>query len=183
LLLRKKSSLHDNLTFATSDGEKGSASCCLVVEDSQVIRKMLVRQLQNQGLTVHVAVDGKDGLQKMKENLGLYSFVITDLEMPNMNGHEMVSAFHLWETGAGGKGTSEGVPVHTARRLAYEHPLPIFSMSANPEKQDELRNNEESRAMYQGFIAKPVTLEKLSNVVFQYRFPSSAGTSGTVGRT
>lgn len=59
----------------------------LLVEDSLPIRTQLRRILEKDGYTVTVAVDGLDGLQKFQENR--YDVIVSDVEMPNLNGMEM----------------------------------------------------------------------------------------------
>jgi CheY-like chemotaxis protein len=55
----------------------------MYMQDSPVILKMIVRQLQARGgLIVDTACNGEEGLEKMKANQ--YVFVLTDLEMPKV---------------------------------------------------------------------------------------------------
>ena len=60
----------------------------LVVEDSPMFRKMGVELLKDNGFTVIEAIDGQDGLLKLKENSAI-DVVVSDIEMPNMNGFDM----------------------------------------------------------------------------------------------
>lgn len=62
----------------------------LIVEDSAVPRVKLVKLFQNAGYLVDAATDGVEALDKIGS--GFYSVLITDLEMPNMNGLELISA-------------------------------------------------------------------------------------------
>ena len=60
----------------------------LAVDDSVSIRKSIGFILGQQGFEVVEAVDGADGLEKAKkERFGL---VITDINMPNMDGIELI---------------------------------------------------------------------------------------------
>ncbi len=59
----------------------------LLVEDSIPIRTQLQRILQGEGYQVTVAVDGQDGLQKLKQDA--FDAIISDVEMPNLSGIEM----------------------------------------------------------------------------------------------
>jgi len=56
----------------------------LTVDDSASIRLTTRVTLSNAGYAVTEAVDGLDGLNKLKE--GEYDLVVTDLNMPNMDG-------------------------------------------------------------------------------------------------
>ena len=62
----------------------------LTVDDSASIRQMIGFTLKQAGYTVIEAVDGQDGLTKAKAQQA--DLVITDLNMPNMNGLELITA-------------------------------------------------------------------------------------------
>ncbi|KVD05754.1 two-component system response regulator [Burkholderia ubonensis] len=61
----------------------------LVVDDSGTVRDEVAGFLRNHGLDVATAVDGKDGLAKLKTTPGV-RLVISDVNMPNMDGLTMV---------------------------------------------------------------------------------------------
>ena len=61
----------------------------LVVDDSSTVRDEVAGFLRKNGLDVDTAVDGKDGLAKVKTNPGV-RLVISDVNMPNMDGLTMV---------------------------------------------------------------------------------------------
>ncbi len=60
----------------------------LVVDDSPVARETIKKQLLEDGFDVILAVDGKDAMDKLSD----IDMVITDLEMPGMNGYELTRA-------------------------------------------------------------------------------------------
>jgi two-component system chemotaxis response regulator CheY len=60
----------------------------LAVDDSATIRQMVSVTLKAKGHTVIEAVDGADGLNKSKTP-GI-NLILTDINMPNMNGIEMI---------------------------------------------------------------------------------------------
>lgn len=60
----------------------------LTVDDSASIRLTTRVTLTNAGYAVTEAVDGQDGLNKLQD--GQYDLVITDLNMPNMDGLTMI---------------------------------------------------------------------------------------------
>ena len=62
----------------------------LTVDDSASIRMTTKIALTNAGYQVTEAVDGADGLSKAKN--GSFDLIVTDLNMPNMNGLEMIEA-------------------------------------------------------------------------------------------
>ena len=61
----------------------------LVVDDSSTVRDEVANFLTSNGLDVATAVDGKDGLAKLKSDPGI-KLVIADVNMPNMDGLTMV---------------------------------------------------------------------------------------------
>ena len=62
----------------------------LLVDDSLSIRKFVGKMLESAGYQVDTAVDGEDGFRKAVAMR--YSLIITDLEMPKLNGFEVVQA-------------------------------------------------------------------------------------------
>lgn len=60
----------------------------LVVDDSITVREVERKLLEAQGYQVDVAVDGMDGWNALRE--GHYDLVITDIDMPRMDGIELV---------------------------------------------------------------------------------------------
>jgi PAS domain S-box-containing protein len=65
----------------------------LVVEDEPTVRTMAVRTLQDAGYRVHQANDGREALNLIEGSDGKVDLVVTDLGMPEMDGHEL--ALHL----------------------------------------------------------------------------------------
>jgi len=61
----------------------------LVVEDSHLFRKKLSMFLEKLGFEVSMANNGKEGLEKIKRDT-CFDIVFSDIEMPLMNGIEMV---------------------------------------------------------------------------------------------
>lgn len=60
----------------------------LFVEDTESIRTKISESLLNHGYEVETAVDGLDGLRKISEHHEGFDLIISDIEMPNMNGYE-----------------------------------------------------------------------------------------------
>lgn len=83
----------------------------LVVDDSMITRTMIKNILQNVGCAVDTVVDGSEALAKLKGNH--YNLVLTDLEMPVMDGFQLIEFLQSDEK--------------------YMH-LPIVVMSSNPKE-------------------------------------------------
>ena len=60
----------------------------LVVDDSLTVREMEKKLLQGRGYQVDIAIDGIDGWNVVRS--GAYDLVITDVDMPRMDGVELV---------------------------------------------------------------------------------------------
>ena len=62
----------------------------LTVDDSASIRQMVSFTLTKAGYQITEAIDGKDGLAKAETKK--VDLIITDLNMPNMDGIQMITA-------------------------------------------------------------------------------------------
>jgi two-component system, chemotaxis family, chemotaxis protein CheY len=60
----------------------------LIVDDSSTVRGEVSAYLTQNGLTVATAVDGRDGLAKLKTDAQI-RLVVSDVNMPNMDGLTM----------------------------------------------------------------------------------------------
>jgi two-component system chemotaxis response regulator CheY len=111
----------------------------LTVDDSASIRQMVSFTLTKAGYEVAEAVDGRDGLEKTASQR--FDLVITDLNMPRMDGIEMIAA---------------------VRKVAGYGFTPILMLTteSQAEKKDAGR-----RAGATGWIVKPFNAEQLVAVV------------------
>ena len=66
----------------------------LLVEDSETVRKLVKRSLENHGYTVIDAPSGIDGLRRAKRHEGDIHLLVTDVVLPKMNGPELVRRLH-----------------------------------------------------------------------------------------
>ena len=111
----------------------------LTVDDSASMRQMVTFTLTGAGFEVVEAVDGKDGLAKIGANK--VNMVITDLNMPNMDGIEMI---------------------RNIRALPEYKFIPIILLTT--ESQDE-KKKEGKAAGATGWIVKPFKPEQLLGVI------------------
>ena len=92
--------IHDSLAdrqdndrlFSINTEERGTESRIkrvLVVDDSLTVREVEKKLLESRGYIVDVAVDGIDGLNSVRS--ASYDLVISDIDMPRMNGIDLVS--------------------------------------------------------------------------------------------
>ena len=61
----------------------------LFVDDSASMRQVVGIALKNAGYDVTAAVDGQDAVTKLTER---FDAIVTDLNMPNMNGIDLITA-------------------------------------------------------------------------------------------
>ena len=64
----------------------------LYVEDNEEAREQTVKMLKNFFTNIIIAIDGKDGVDKFIQNKNSLDIVFTDINMPNMNGIEMLNS-------------------------------------------------------------------------------------------
>jgi chemosensory pili system protein ChpA (sensor histidine kinase/response regulator) len=70
------------------DDERRGAIRVLYIDDSLSVRKAAEKLLKNLGVHVTLAIDGADGLEKVRQTV--FDMVFTDLEMPRLNGYDMI---------------------------------------------------------------------------------------------
>ena len=109
----------------------------LYVEDNQGVRIQTIKMLSNFFINIQSAKNGTEGLALYNENK--FDIVITDVNMPIMNGIEMSKAIRLQDKN-----------------------IPIIAMSAHNEK--EILQDIEKQNI-QAYIFKPIDLDKFIEVL------------------
>jgi len=107
----------------------------LTVDDSKTMRDMVAFTLRNGGFTPVEAIDGKDALRVLAG--GSVDCVITDLNMPNMDGIELIKALRA-------------DPKHRA--------TPILMLTT---ESDAAKKDAGKQAGATGWLVKPFDPEKL----------------------
>jgi putative two-component system response regulator len=126
-------------------GENPTAQKCitkpveniLLVEDNEINREIMQSQLTAMGYRVAMAADGKEALELYKNNA--YDVILTDIEMPEMNGYELTTEIRRLETGT-------------------QRSTPILAITAS-----EFDLNEERAVAlgFNGYMLKPLEVELL----------------------
>ena len=111
----------------------------LAVDDSSSVRQMVGFTLRKAGYEVGEAVDGRDGLSGAGSTR--FDLIITDLNMPNMDGIQMITA------------------LRKAPDYAFT-PILMLTTESQPEKKDAGR-----KAGATGWIVKPFNSDQLVTVV------------------
>lgn len=66
----------------------------LIVDDSQIARNELQKHLQCLGRNIVTAENGEEGLLAFKENQDKVALILTDVNMPKLNGAEMAERIY-----------------------------------------------------------------------------------------
>lgn len=111
------------------------AGRALVVDDSRAIREAMTSMLGSEGWIVDVAEDGARALQMTRQLR--YDLVVTDLEMPELSGFELITRLRHDER------------FHTT-------PIVIITSRAHPEHRRRARE-----LGVRALVAKPITRRKL----------------------
>ena len=82
----------------TRSDAPGARQRVLLVEDTQFFREVVRGYLESAGFEVETAVNGADGLRKL--DAGKFDLVVSDVEMPVMDGFEFARAVRKRPGGA-----------------------------------------------------------------------------------
>ncbi|MGE5755517.1 MAG: response regulator, partial [Planctomycetaceae bacterium] len=122
-------------TPAAGRTEGRPAPRVLVVDDSISVRRVVARQLRGLGAEVEEVSDGLEALGKLRSHA--YRLVLTDLEMPRMDGFELLAELRRWtdlETPPVVVSSTAGDPATRSRVLA----LGARAFVAKPVDPDDL---------------------------------------------
>ncbi len=128
----------------------------LIAEDNPANQAVLEQQLELLGLAADMAGSGVQAWEYWQQ--GGYDILLTDINMPQMDGYELVDKIRQAEQGTG------------------EH-MPIIAITANAMKEDARRCLEHGM---DGFIGKPVNFIELQETLEQWlvRRPWAVAVSG-----
>lgn len=70
----------------------------MIVEDDEVMLKLVERILSKEGYSIEIANNGKEAIEKLTHNH--FDLVITDVMMPYANGFEIISRIKSSQNGA-----------------------------------------------------------------------------------
>ena len=114
----------------------------LIVDDSPTVRKFVSVSLSMQGFNVVAACDGMDALEKLPKTK--FDLMITDLNMPNMDGFELIKVM---------------------RDNPEYKDLPIVILTS---LSDQANKDEGARLGVGSYLVKPFSLEKVQYEVSKY---------------
>ncbi len=120
----------------------------LVAEDDEINRKVILRQIQLLGGAAELAINGLEALRLWRS--GDYALLLTDLNMPDMDGYGLAQAIRREEDEQG---------------LLAQERMPILALTANA-SQGEARRAE--LAGMDGYLTKPAPLQVLEAALNQW---------------
>jgi len=116
----------------------------IVVDDSMTVVKFVSFALKNKGYEVITACDGMDAMEKISGVDGEISMVITDLNMPNVDGYTLIG---------------------TLRNDVAHRETPIIILSSEEGSEDKERGIEVGATSY---LVKPFRPDTLLAEVAKY---------------
>jgi chemotaxis protein histidine kinase CheA/CheY-like chemotaxis protein len=119
-------------------------STILVVDDAALVRRRIEASLSSAGYVVHTCVDGLEAWNWLQSHT-IPSMVITDIEMPNMDGFTLISR---------------------CRQVGMDMPMLVVSSRVSDEWGREARRLGASDYLTKGFTT-PELLEKVSSIIQQ----------------
>ena len=145
----------------------------LVIDDSISILKVTSRLLKMNGHTVETAGNGYVGLERLKKgsDTGDFDMVLTDLQMPVMDGIETAKRFRAFEQDRSCIEMTD--QNHEVSRKGNSR-LMIVGMSANT---DDRSRQEALAAGMDYFITKPFAYSDLARLLLKPRRKSERGAS------
>lgn len=104
----------------------------LIVDDDFCVRDSLAAVMEAFGFRTRTACNGAEGLTAVEAEAP--SAIITDLQMPEMNGFEMMTVLRRTRTGipviviSGNSAKDIDAARHLGAVAAFNKPLPVFEM-------------------------------------------------------
>lgn len=111
----------------------------MIVDDCQTTRKLLGHYLKSRGYSIVFAENGLDALEKL--GLEKVSLVMTDLNMPYMDGMELIK---------------------NVRAMPNLHDIPILMLTT---EDDEAEREKAISNGANGYLVKPVTGDSIANSI------------------
>lgn len=103
----------------------------MVVDDSPTVVKFVSFSLKKSGYDVITACDGMDAIEKISSHPNPVDLIITDLNMPNVDGYELIA---------------------TLRKNSKYKDIPIIILSSEEDEADKQKGSEAGASSY---LVKP----------------------------
>ena len=120
----------------------------LLVEDTAFFRKAIRIVLEKSGFEVHIATDGQDAIEILNRQDTIFDMVISDIEMPRMNGFQLAS-------------TLRNHPVHSR--------LPLLAVSSRADRQYLIDGKKAGFDIYLEKLKPNLLLSSISELLDRYQ--------------
>ena len=120
----------------------------LLAEDNELNAEIAAVQLEEFGMNVERAVDGKNAVEIFRNHPeGTFDVILMDIMMPEMNGHEAAKAIRVMNDRPDGKN------------------IPIIAMTANSFAEDVQASLD---AGMNAHLSKPIVIEEVIRTILRY---------------
>lgn len=136
--------LHPDWEIESRKEHMGNSATLLLVEDSEFFRSQVAKYLEDGGHSVITAIDGIDGWEKLLANKDKISIVVTDIEMPRMNGFELCSKI---------------------RCEFYNKTIPVIALTSLAGEEDKMKGLQTGITDYQVKLDRDRLLNSISNLL------------------
>ena len=158
----------ESVCSSSSEFDVNIVKSILVVDDSVSVLKVTSRLLKMNGHTIDTACNGSVGLKLLKETFDnhVYDMVLTDLQMPVMDGIEATSRFRKFEEEIMMKELDDPLILKKRKRML------IIGMSANS---DSISKQEALNSGMDYFVTKPFSYKDLASILMHHAGTSPVG--------
>jgi CheY-like chemotaxis protein len=118
----------------------------LLAEDVEINREILITLLEDSGITIDVAENGIEAVQKFKNNAESYHMIIMDIHMPFMDGYQATESIR-------------GLDFEKAKTI------PIIALTADVFKEDIKKCIDSGM---NGHLKKPIEIVKVIEMLSLY---------------
>jgi len=125
-------------------------SSILLVEDNDTNQEIILGLLEDSGIAIDIAANGLIAVDRYQANPNKYELILMDIQMPVMDGYEATQLIRQ-----------------------DNQDIPIIALSANAMKEDIEKSHEVGMNAH---LNKPIEVEKLYEVLFQYLSQKSQST-------
>ncbi len=122
----------------------------LLVEDNQLNQEIILGLLENSGIEIDIANNGREAVEKFNSDKRNYDLILMDIQMPQMDGYEA-----------------------TRRIRERDREVPIVALTANAMREEIQKTKE---AGMNDHLTKPIEVEKLLRTLLKYINPKSEAT-------
>lgn len=121
----------------------------LMAEDNDLNAELATVMLEDAGMAVTRALDGKEAVELFKNHpQGTYDIILMDIMMPNMDGHQAAKAIRAMETERPDAAT-----------------IPIIAVSANAFAEDIKASLDSGM---NGHVSKPLNMKEVTDTIAKY---------------